>query len=443
MTMTKVVEFERPRQRERLFAAGGKSFSAAMAASAPSACDFPEVTTGFSRNVFCLLGLPFDAMTIDLAVQSLAASVAEGRRCHAATPNVNFLRLMRSDSDFRDAVLASDLCLVDGAPLLWIARALGLPIPQRVAGSDCFEALRARRGQRIGVYFFGGTEESGRKAGQNLQSDKSGLYFAGNCAPGFGALEEMSRPEFIERINAARPDLLVLSIGARKGMLWLARNEHQLASPVLCNLGSTINFVAGTVRRAPNLLQRCGLEWLWRIKEEPSLWTRYAADFGILASALATQALPSLARRLGRPPAAIDFAGARIRHTRWADFEILIFSGAFGEANRDLVRSRLVQATAHAAELFIALENVSFVDAAFLGLILIAYGHQRRIRRGFNLFAPNPALRAQLRRHGCGYLLAQGSTGRQPSATSKARPSTRLAPAAGVLRFASAVGKMV
>jgi N-acetylglucosaminyldiphosphoundecaprenol N-acetyl-beta-D-mannosaminyltransferase len=403
---------------------------------------FPKIAPDFSRNVHCLLGLPCDAMTIERAVAHMAASAAEGRRCHAATPNVNFLRLVRSDPEFRDAVLASDLCLIDGAPLFWIARALGLPIPERVAGSDCFEALRAAGTRRLGVYFFGGVEENCRKAGEALQSEKAGLYLAGACAPGFGAVEEMSRPEFIDRINAARPDLLVLSIGARKGLVWLARNESHLAIPVLCNLGSTINFVAGTVRRAPRALQRMGLEWLWRIKEEPTLWTRYAADLGVLLDAFLTQALPALFGRLRRPPDAIDFASARVRHTRWGDYEILTFSGAFGEANLDLVRARLAEATKHSADLFIALENVSSLDAGFLGLILVAYGHQRRIQRGFSLFAPNRALRAYLRRRGCAHLLTENAHGARRFATTDASSSTRSRPAVGVLRFASAVGRM-
>ena len=439
--MPSAIAFDHARQRQRPAREEARLTPPALPMRARNVGEQRKIVADFSRNVFCLLGFPCDAMTIDRAVRRLAVSVAEGRRCHVATPNVNFLRLMRSDSDFRDAVIASDLCLVDGAPLLWIARSLGLPIPQRVAGSDCFEALRAARGPRIGVYFFGGTEENCRKAGQRMQSEKSALYLAGTCAPGFGPVEEMSRPELIEEINAARPDLLVLSIGARKGLLWLARNEHRLTSPVLCNLGSTINFVAGTVRRAPKILQRCGLEWLWRIKEEPSLWTRYVADFGALFNAVATQALPSLVGRLRRPPEALDFVLARVRRTRWADFEVLTLSGAFGEANLDLVRARLVEATADPAELFIALENVSYVDAAFLGLILIAYGHQRRIGRGFSLFAPSGALRAHLRRHGCGYLLTQGVARSRPAAARNARPPM-FAPTAGVLQFASAVGKM-
>src|SRR5258708_8519247 len=83
----------------------------------------------------------------------------------------------------------------------------------------------------------------------------------------------MSDPRIFDIINQTSPDLLVVSIGARKGLLWLNQNEHLLSSPVICNLGATIHFVAGSVKRAPVFFQPYGLEWLCRIKEDPHLST--------------------------------------------------------------------------------------------------------------------------------------------------------------------------
>src|SRR5258708_19548396 len=114
----------------------------------------------------------------------------------------------------------------------------------------------------------------------------------------------MSDPRIFDIINQASPDLLVVSIGARKGLLWLNRNEHLLSSPVICNLGATIHFAAGSVKRAPVFFQHHGLEWLWRIKEEPELWRRYALDLTTLISVLVGQILPCLVNQALHQPSA-------------------------------------------------------------------------------------------------------------------------------------------
>ena len=79
-------------------------------------------------------------------------------------------------------------------------------------------------------------------------------------------------------MNAARPDFLVVSLGAAKGQAWIMRNLHRLDVPLVSHLGAVVNFVAGEVRRAPRWMQRSGLEWAWRVKEEPALLRRYAGD---------------------------------------------------------------------------------------------------------------------------------------------------------------------
>src|SRR5207244_10946213 len=100
--------------------------------------------------------------------------------------------------------------------------------------------------------------------------------------PGFGSVEEMSRDHIIDKVNAGAADFLAVSLGAKKGQLWLHRNHQRLTIPVRAHLGVTVNFQAGTVKRAPLRLRAWGLEWLWRIKEEPHLWRRYAHDGRVL-----------------------------------------------------------------------------------------------------------------------------------------------------------------
>ena len=378
-------------------------------------CDAQRpIAPDFSRSVYCLQGLICDVVTMEQATQRILLSIKEARRCNVATSNANFLRMIRSDPDFRDAVLASDLSVIDGMPLVWFARALGIAAPHRVCGSDLFDALMRRTGDRISAFFFGATDDVGRCVRERLNEGTSGVRCAGAYAPGFGTVESMSDPRIFGIINQAAPDLLVVSVGARKGLLWLNRNEHLLSIPVICNLGATIHFVAGSTKRAPVFFQRHGLEWLWRIKEEPALWRRYALDLATLTSVLVGQILPLLVKRALHKPSAAQPSAPCLQHYHDETAEVLKFSGAWTEDNLAAARSGLAAATRTACNLVLDFEGVTFVDAAFLGLVLVAYGYQRRMQRGFFLRASSRRAESMMRLHGCGFLLSPGRTRTKP-----------------------------
>ena len=243
-----------------------------------------SVTT---ERTYWLLGLPFDAVDMEAAVQRVQAAVASRRRLVVVTPNVNFVSMAGRDARFRQTILESQLSLVDGMPLVWLGRAQGIPFPERVAGSSLLVRLAAeRRVEPLRVFFFGGEPGIGELAARRIQEFGSGLVVAGLYSPGFGSIDSMSTPEIIETINRARPDVLVLSFGANKGHQWIARNRARLDAPVITNLGAAINFIAGSVRRSPGWMQAAGLEWVWRIGQEPRLFSRYWNDGIDLARAL-------------------------------------------------------------------------------------------------------------------------------------------------------------
>jgi N-acetylglucosaminyldiphosphoundecaprenol N-acetyl-beta-D-mannosaminyltransferase len=188
---------------------------------------------------------------------------------------------------------------------------------------------------------------------------------------------------------------------------------------VICNLGATIHFVAGSVKRAPVFFQSHGLEWLWRIKEEPALWRRYALDLTTLISVLVGQILPCLVNQALHAPSARP-PSARLQHYRDGAAEVLKFSGAWTKDSLAPARSALAAATRRASNLVLDFEGVTFVDAAFLGLVLIAYGYQRRLQRGFFLRASNRQVKSMVRLHGCGFLLSAAQT--RPEANSTPWP---------------------
>ena len=179
-------------------------------------------------------------------------------------------------------------------PIIWIAWLAGIPIKSRIAGSDLFDALKAEHSSAhpLKIFLFGGAEGVAAAASRALNSQPRGLHCVGSLYPGFCSVDEMSWDEIIDNINSSGADFLVASLGAQKGQLWLQRNHHRLSIPLRAHLGASINFQAGTIRRAPSIMRKLGLEWLWRIKEEPYLWRRYWNDGCVLFLLLFTRVLP-------------------------------------------------------------------------------------------------------------------------------------------------------
>ena len=233
-----------------------------------------------SRNVWNIAGLPFDVITLDQSVAHVQQAIKNKSHLFFSTPNLNFLIAIQSDNQFFQSVVDSNLSVADGMPLIWIAKILGVPITVRVAGSTLFDELSKQTGgsDKSKVFFFGGQAGVAAIAHQQLNKTSQGMISCGYYDPGFVSVESMSSPEIIEKINAAEADFLVVALGAKKGQQWIQKNRGQLNAKVISHLGAVINFVAGHVERAPLFWQRCGLEWLWRIRQEPELWRRYLFD---------------------------------------------------------------------------------------------------------------------------------------------------------------------
>lgn len=256
-----------------------------------------------SRNVFGVLGLPIDAIDFASLLQSMETAAGKATRLLISTPNVNFLATSQRRSEFRESLLLSDLCLADGMPLIWIAKLLRIPVNERIAGADLFGRLKARNGnvRRLRVFLLGGAEGVGATVRERLNAENCGIECVGEFNPGFGTIEEMSTDLIIKKINSSRADLLAVFFGAEKAQAWLMHNHRHLQAPIRAQFGATINFEAGTVKRAPLFLRSTGFEWLWRIKEEPHLWRRYWNDGKVLLRLLVTCVLPlSINARWGR-----------------------------------------------------------------------------------------------------------------------------------------------
>ena len=245
------------------------------------------------QNQYIVMGLPFNAISLKDAAAIISESIEQQTPCFVSTPNLNFTVMAQDDPEFYNSVIESDLVVADGMPLIWVAKLLNLPIKERVAGSDLFAYLSNQlRERKIRVFFFGGESGIAEKAHHELNKNSPGMESCGFYDPGFVSIEAMSNESIIEHINACAPDFIVVALGAKKGQRWIMQNRDSLNAPVISHLGAVINFVAGSVQRAPEKWQRFGIEWLWRIKQEPKLYKRYFGDGLRFIQMLLTQTLP-------------------------------------------------------------------------------------------------------------------------------------------------------
>jgi N-acetylglucosaminyldiphosphoundecaprenol N-acetyl-beta-D-mannosaminyltransferase len=372
----------------------------ALPASAP-------VVTDFTRRVYCVLGLPFDAVDTAQTVQLLLSQAGNAERCFFSTPNLNFLVSSLQDPAFRDSVMRSDLSLADGMPVVWLAKLLGLPIADRVAGSTVFEKLRAQRAVPLKVFFFGGPDGVAQKAADVLNAAPDSMRCVGAYSPGFGTLDEMSTPAIIEQINASGADLLVVALGAKRGQAWIEHNLKALRTPLVSHLGAVVNFVAGTVSRAPSIVGRLGLEWLWRIKEEPALWRRYWHDGLALMRLLTTCALPgAIAARRVRTVKAAPVLHERDDGQHYA----LTLGGAWDDDVLAELRSALSRITKQRRQIHVELQADCSLGSAALGLLLLLYGHQSKVGAALTVNAESAAVQRAMRIQNVDFLL-QGLAG--------------------------------
>jgi N-acetylglucosaminyldiphosphoundecaprenol N-acetyl-beta-D-mannosaminyltransferase len=246
-------------------------------------------------------------MTRDQAALAVMGLIEAGEPSYFITANVHYAMLTADRPELGPINDRAAFLLADGAPLVWASRRGSNPLPERVAGSDLVYDLceqAASRGRSI--YLMGGAEGVAVEAARKLQTLYPALKIAGTACPTPESLTGEGCRQLIAEVKAAKPDLLLVALGQPKGELWLAEHLDELAVPVAAQIGATLDFVAGRVRRAPRLLQKTGFEWAYRITTDPArLFPRYVKN----ALFLFGQIAQDLALRRGRTsgnPLAVD-----------------------------------------------------------------------------------------------------------------------------------------
>ena len=240
-----------------------------------------------SNDSIIVLGIPIDNQTMDETISSIFGMVddyaADGRARQVATVNVDFVvntlswRLKNiRHPELLDILRRADLVTADGMPLVWISRLLGVPLKERVTGADLTPKLAEEAAKRQkSIFFLGGKGDVGQKAAHVLKHRYHDLKIAGVYSPfvhvdgeAIVSAEEQDAA-VIERVNSSGADMLLIGFGNPKQEVWFHRNRDKLKVPVSIGIGGTFEFIVGSVSRAPEWMQKAGLEWIYRITQDP------------------------------------------------------------------------------------------------------------------------------------------------------------------------------
>jgi N-acetylglucosaminyldiphosphoundecaprenol N-acetyl-beta-D-mannosaminyltransferase len=221
-----------------------------------------------------LLGLAVDAMTMDEVLERLHDSLESRARTTVGVVNAAKVVNLRSDTALRDSLLRCDLLLADGQSVVWASRVLGVPIPERVAGIDLFERLLdLAHVEGRSVYLLGAKPDVLARLCEHIAEHWPGLRLAG-ARDGYFSDEE--GPDVARDIADSHADMLFIGMTSPKKEIFLDVYGDQLKIPVQHGVGGSFDVLAGVVRRAPEMWQRLGMEWAFRVVQEPRrLWKRY------------------------------------------------------------------------------------------------------------------------------------------------------------------------
>ena len=247
-----------------------------------------------------LLGLPIAMTDYEQAMDVMDGMVARRERGYVCAVAVHAVMVAQSDPEMRAAIEGSTLTVPDGMPLVWAANLLGENLPQRVYGPELMRRYSQRcatQGHR--VWLYGGRDQGHLvQLALRLRQRHDGVKIVGGYAPPFRPLTAEEEDALVAQINQSRPDVLWVGIGVPKQEKWMARMRERLDVPVMCAVGAAFDFHAGRISQAPGWMQDRGLEWTYRIAQEPRrLLPRYLYYNPAFVAAFARQYVRERARR--------------------------------------------------------------------------------------------------------------------------------------------------
>jgi len=227
---------------------------------------------------FDVLGVRTDAVQIGQVVERMRGWIRERRECHSiAATSMHGIVEAQHDPSFMELLNATDLVVPDGMPLVWLGRRKGHLLHRRVYGPDLLLAFcekSVEQGSRH--FFYGGEPGVAERLAESLKRRFPGLNVVGTCSPPFRPLNAQEDQEIVDSINRAAPDVLWVGLGAPKQERWMHEHKSRLRVPVVVGVGAAFDMLSGRRRQAPLWMREHGLEWFFRLLQEPRrLWRRY------------------------------------------------------------------------------------------------------------------------------------------------------------------------
>jgi len=237
----------------------------------------PPPVPGWKGPRANVLGVNICAINMDDALATIEEWIAEGTPNYVCIRDVHGVIKSQSDERLMEIHNRAGLVTPDGMPIVWMCRALGHGRTSRVYGPDLMQALSAlsaRRGYR--QFYYGGNDGVAELLKATLEQRYPGLEVAGTHTPPFRPLTPEEDAAVVDKINAAKPDIVWVGLSSPKQEFWMADHVGRIDAPVMIGIGAAFDFLSGQKPQAPRIVQRSGLEWLYRLATEPRrLWRRY------------------------------------------------------------------------------------------------------------------------------------------------------------------------
>ena len=227
-----------------------------------------------------VLGVGVSTVTPQMAIDTLAGWIERRERRYVCVTGVHGVMESQRDPGLLEIHNRSGLTVPDGMPMVWACRRAGAAWVSRVYGPDFMRAACAR-GVSAGwrMFLYGAAPETVERLARTLRRTYPGIQIVGAISPPFRPLTNTERDEVVAEINRAQPDIVWVGLSTPKQERWMSENRAALSAPILAGVGAAFDLVSGTQRQAPRFLQRVGLEWFYRLLQEPRrLWKRYARN---------------------------------------------------------------------------------------------------------------------------------------------------------------------
>ena len=348
-------------------------------------------TVRLAHSPIAILGVPFDNITTPETLELIGEMIASGQPHYGVTANVDFIVQALEDVELRRILFDAHLVMADGMPIVWASKKLGNPLPERVTGSGMIPHLLKLAEQKDWkVFFLGGTERSVATAAEKTRAKHPRLQLVGAYSPPFKPLLEMDHAGILRRIREAKPDILLVAFGCPKQEKWINMSFREAGVPFVVGVGATIDFLAGTFKRAPVWMQKSGTEWIFRMLQEPKRMVgRYGKGLRVFTIAIMRQWWQLRSRNTARP------AAGEVE-TSQSDDPVVSAPSRIDALAADAISGKLRRAV-ESGHVMLDMARTDFVDSTGFGLLIRLRKHARELGHQFFLITPRPSVVAALR----------------------------------------------